>query len=224
MADFLDSLGVLNPALVAFVKRQEGYAPRASWDFKQASYGYGTRAPSVGASIDRDTAERELLRELRGAADVVDRFRPDLPNGVRDALIDLTYNAGSKWTTAGLGEAIRAGRYDTARDMLLQYNKAGGSVLPGLARRRAEAASWMGGEGPAMSVADAGTNAPRTRPGAQMTLFPTGFGQDEVDTSSIMPFRMAQSGDGDVPMVDFSVLGNLPDVYRKAQLRRALAT
>lgn len=223
MADFLDSLGGLNPALVAFVKRQEGYAPRASWDFKQASYGYGTRAPSVGASIDRDTAERELLRELRGAADVVDRFRPDLPNGVRDALIDLTYNAGSKWTTAGLGEAVRAGRYDTARDMLLQYNKAGGSVLPGLARRRAEAASWMGGNGPAMSVADAGTNAPRSGSGLALTPFITGA--EAADEGVAIPaFRVAQSGNGGVPMVDFSALGSLPAVYRQAQLRRALAT
>ena len=68
---------------------------------------------------------------------------PDAPPGVKDALTSLTYNAGSGWQQAGLGRLIREGRYDEARERFAQYNKAGGSTLPGLvSRRNAELSSF----------------------------------------------------------------------------------
>src|SRR5262245_24855198 len=84
------------------VKRFEGYTPRASWDFKQHSIGYGTRARFPNETIDRPEAERRLDEELSKASTFVDGVNPNLPGGVRDALTSLTYNAGGGWASAGL--------------------------------------------------------------------------------------------------------------------------
>jgi lysozyme len=46
--------------------------------------------------------------------------------------------------TSGLGSAVRAGDWDAARQLFLQYNRAGGQYNPGLANRRAAEAAWFG--------------------------------------------------------------------------------
>lgn len=131
------------------VKRFEGYTPKSTWDYKQNSVGYGTKARYPGEVIDRPEADRRLNTELDSARGQVTAFAPNLDPGTQAALTSLTYNAGAKWMTSGLGAAIRAGDMDTARRLFTQYNKAGGEVLPGLVKRRAEEATWMGGDVPA---------------------------------------------------------------------------
>lgn len=126
------------------VKRFEGYAPKSSWDYKQNSVGYGTRARYPGEVIDRPEADRRLNTELENARGQVTAFAPNVDPGTAAALTSLTYNAGTKWMTSGLGAAIRAGDMDTARRLFREYNKAGGEVQPGLVKRRAEESSWMG--------------------------------------------------------------------------------
>lgn len=126
------------------IKKFEGYYDKPYWDHKQWSVGYGSRASGPNDVVDQAEAERRLARELAPAEAIVDRYAPGLPPGVRDSLVSLTYNAGDAWTRAGLGQAIKAGDMDRARELFLQYTKASGQELPGLVKRRQEEVSWWG--------------------------------------------------------------------------------
>jgi len=125
------------------IKQFEGFAPRAQWDYAQNSNGYGTKARYPGEVIDRAEAERRFQAEIANARSSVERFAPNAPEGVKQALTSLTYNSGTKWTNGGLGQAVQSGDYDAARQRFLQYDKAGGDVLPGLHNRRVAEASWF---------------------------------------------------------------------------------
>ena len=132
----------LSDRLVNAVKGFEGFTPQAKWDNRQYSIGYGTRSVA-GEVITRDVADARLREELQSAQAAVDKFARDIPAGIRDALTSLTYNTGQRWMSSGLGDAIRAGDYETAKQRFLQYNRAGGKVLPGLVERRQMEASWF---------------------------------------------------------------------------------
>jgi len=128
---------VLDQAFVDFVKRQEGYAPKAKWDYKQYTNGYGTRALSADETISEAEAERRLTDELGKALIAVKAFIPaNTPVGVEQALTDASFNLGTAWMKAGLGTAVKAGDWAAAKEHLLQYNHAGGQVLDGLTKRR----------------------------------------------------------------------------------------
>lgn len=128
------------------VKKLEGYSEKPYADFKQTSSGYGTKAQPGDENIPPDQRQavytQRLRNELSSAYQIVDNFAPGLPKGARDALTDLTYNAGATWTQAGLGQAIRAGDMEKAKTLLPQYNQAGGEVNQGLVARRAEELKW----------------------------------------------------------------------------------
>src|SRR5437870_745693 len=63
----------LAPAVVTAVKQFEGCSPRAFWDYRQYSIGYGTRALSPRETIDCETeAEQRLIIELGRAQMQVD--------------------------------------------------------------------------------------------------------------------------------------------------------
>ena len=130
------------------VQESEGFQPKASWDYKQYTNGYGTRARSPGEVIDEPEAQRRFADEFSQAANVVDRVNPNLDPGSRSALASLTLNAGAGWTNAGLGQAVRNGDMDTARKLFTQYVNAGGQPLPGLINRRQQEASWFGHDDP----------------------------------------------------------------------------
>ena len=131
-----------------FMRRHEGFTPRAQWDYAQHSNGYGTRARYPGEEISREEAERRFQTEKAQARAIVEQFAPQLDEGSKAALTDLTYNAGDKWTRSGLGEAVRSGDLDRAKSLYLQYTKAGGETLPGLVRRRQEGAALFGSQMP----------------------------------------------------------------------------
>lgn len=132
------------PAVQGF----EGFAPRAGWDYKQYTNGYGTKALYPGEVIDRDTAAQRFNTEWGNAASSVNTFAPNAPDGVKAALSSLTFNAGPKWMNSGLGTAIRNGDWETAKNIFLQYNRAGGEVNPGLVSRRQQEAQWFDSSSP----------------------------------------------------------------------------
>jgi GH24 family phage-related lysozyme (muramidase) len=137
----------LAPALVTAVKQFEGCSPRAFWDYRQYSIGYGTRALSPDEMIDCETeAEQRLIVELGQAQMQVDAFGAPLTAAQRAALTSLTFNAGASWMQSGLGEAVRAGNWIRARAIFLDYVHAKGEVLDGLVRRRRAEAAWFEGE------------------------------------------------------------------------------
>lgn len=126
------------------IRNFEGFTPKAQWDYAQNSNGYGTRAQFPGEVIDRVEAERRFKAEIAEARSVVEKTAPHVDEGTKAALTSLTYNAGSAWVGSGLGEAVKRGDLDAAREIFQKYNKAGGEVLPGLVSRRSQEALWIG--------------------------------------------------------------------------------
>lgn len=133
----------LDAALIAFVKEQEGFVSCAQWDFHQWTNGYGTRAHDHRECISQAEAERRLIIELSAAQASVVAFCSGLPQGVLNALTDLTYNAGAMWMHMGLGDEVKAGDWVQAKAHLLMYEKAGGKNRPDLEKRRKAEASWF---------------------------------------------------------------------------------
>lgn len=122
--------------LTDFVKHFEGYNSKAYDDFKQMSIGYGTRARKGETSISKEEADRRLDAELGKARSHVETFNEKYgynfsPNQL-DALTSFSYNVGS------LNQLTENGKRDknTIARKILEYNKAGGKVLKGLANRR----------------------------------------------------------------------------------------
>lgn len=146
------------------IRNFEGYTPQAQWDYAQFSNGYGTKALYAGEKIDRAEAERRFHAEVASARSIVDKAAPHVDEGTKAALTSLTYNAGTSWIDSGLGDAVRRGDLDSAREIFQKYNKAGGEVLPGLQMRRSQEALWIGNPGavtgePAAAVAETASAA-----------------------------------------------------------------
>lgn len=140
--------GPMPAPYIEAVKRLEGYTPRAQWDYKQYSSGYGTRA-APGETIDRQTADSRLQDELWQAAKAIDQRFPGLPQNVKSALTSFTFNLGPGWMQgSNLARAVEAGDFNAAQNIMQQYVRAGGKVEPGLVSRRQEEAGWIGGREP----------------------------------------------------------------------------
>lgn len=146
----------LDPEYIDAIRKTEGYSPTAFWDYKQSTSGYGTKAQPGDESIPADQRqavfEQRYQEEIAKAAAHVDSVNPNLPPGVKAALTSLTFNAGPGWSQSGLGELVRAGDLEGAKDRFLQYNKAGGEVNPGLVARRQREAAWFGGQSPPIAA------------------------------------------------------------------------
>lgn len=103
--------------------------------------GYG-HTKGVGPNTKpwtREKARRELERELnRDYARHVAALKLPLNQQQFDALTSFVYNLGPGAIAAntGIGRALRLHRWQTAADEMLEWDKAGGRVLPGLTRRR----------------------------------------------------------------------------------------
>ena len=133
----------IDQGLVNFIKKEEGFRAQAYWDYKQYSIGYGTKATSATEVIDQAEGERRLRLEIANADNLVKSVYPNLPKGIHQALIDLTYNAGSGWEKQSLGAAVKAEKWDTVKADILQYNHAGGAVNAGLTARREAEVTWF---------------------------------------------------------------------------------
>lgn len=189
------------------IKGFEGFAPQASWDYKQHSNGYGTKAEYPGEKIDKDTAEQRFQGAIAQAAAHVDAIAPNAPPGARAALVSLTYNAGPGWTTSGLGELVKAGDWQGAAERFQQYNKAGGRVNPGLVKRRGQEAAWF--NGPPSNVAPQVASAPMTpaaSPQGQMPPFMPQQTAAPLPAGAFTPFAPQQQSQGGSP----SLFGQMP--------------
>lgn len=134
---------LIDDKFIAFVKKTEGFSAKAYGDFHQYSIGYGTKAKSPTEVITEPEAYKRLIEELNSAAEIVERFAPNAPRGVKQACTDLTYNAGSGWTMQHLGSSIHNGDYAEAKNLIAAYNHAGGKVNEGLTTRRTAEISWF---------------------------------------------------------------------------------
>ena len=126
------------------VKTFEGFASKSSWDYAQHTNGFGTRALYPGEQISVEEANRRFLAEIQEARKFVETHAQGWDEGTKAALTSLTFNAGTRWASSGLGEAVRNLDIDSVRSRFLEYTKAGGEVLPGLVKRRLAEVTWIG--------------------------------------------------------------------------------
>lgn len=96
--------------------------------------GYGHYGPDVspGTTITQDQAEILLGADLRKYEQAVDKIPIQLNQNQYDALVSFAYNCG----IGNLNKLVSGRDLQQIADALLLYNKSGGHVLEGLARRR----------------------------------------------------------------------------------------
>jgi len=135
---------LLNDYYLNAIRGFEGRTNRATWDYKQYSNGYGTKAQFAGEKISEAEACRRFEAEISEARSAVAKFAPGLEEGSAAALTSLTFNAGTAWMSSGLGAAIKAGDLELAKAIFVQYTNAGGPCLPGLVARRSAEVEWFG--------------------------------------------------------------------------------
>lgn len=142
-----------------FIKGEEKFSPVSFWDFKQYTWGWGTKAPGKNATITRADADRELDAHLAMLSQDVNRYVTNkgvyLTQNQFDALTSLIFNLGSGAiftanynngypSGSTLYNKILAGDFKAAGERFGDFVKAGGNVLPGLVARRArEADLWF---------------------------------------------------------------------------------
>jgi lysozyme len=181
----------------------EGFTPKATWDYKQWSNGYGTRARFPGEVISQAEAKQRYQQELEAANRHVKSLGVQLDPGKEAALTDLTYNSGTKWMGSGLGQAVKAGDWNTAKQRFLQYNKAGGRTLPGLVKRRMVGASWLGGEPPQTSSPQSSptpTNEAPTMPNQTGVPVPASYSPETISQQRRMAMQLMQQGQDSSPV------------------------
>ena len=104
--------------------------------------GYGSTGSHVmpGKSITRAQADALLLKDVaRFEAGVSELITKPLTQAQFDALVSFHYNTGAI-ARATLTRLHRAGDHARALAEFARWNRAGGRVLKGLVRRRAEEA------------------------------------------------------------------------------------
>lgn len=116
--------------------------------------GWGTTAADVpnlaeGEIWTREKCDEVFISSLTKYEAIVDRVARDRVTPLRqhqfDALASLVYNCGAGALAGSVGKAVRESRDADVPDLLARWNKAGGKVLAGLARRRkAEGELWSG--------------------------------------------------------------------------------
>lgn len=124
--------------LIATVKDLEKFHPKAYWDYKQYSIGYGTKASGPNEVITEAEAAARLEQEINKSALFVSNFgntnKYKWGQNQVDALSSFVYNGGPGFLTQVTAVGKRS-NFEILKAIPL-YNQAGGKVLPGLEKRR----------------------------------------------------------------------------------------
>ncbi len=185
------------------IKSFEGFAPKAQWDYAQHSNGYGTKALYPGEAITPEEAEKRFAAEIATARGIVEKHAAGWDEGTKAALTSLTFNAGTRWISSGLGEAVRNQDVEGVKERFLQYTKAGGEVLPGLVRRRLAELDWIGSGAAPSGGPPAPTAATLAKAQQTSPVQPATFAASPVDVPQTEPahriLTALRDGDGAVP-------------------------
>jgi lysozyme len=123
------------------VKNQKTF--KAYWDVDHWAIGFGSKASGENETITLQQARDRLSRDTSKFRDIVvsaaKQYGYDWDSNQITALTSFTYNLGA----GNLNKLLDGGSRgdEEISNMILEYNKASGKVLPGLVKRRkAEAA------------------------------------------------------------------------------------
>lgn len=156
-----DGLWHISDDLKKMLKDLEGYHLTCYDDYKQFSVGYGSKCPGSEEShlngqthtITDAEAEQLLHNELSGVEATINKFIKDnniqhITQNKYDALVSITYNIGSKWTTetnGNLRNAVLSGDNGSIfAYSLILWSKAGGEYML-MNRRMREALMYIRG-------------------------------------------------------------------------------
>lgn len=111
--------------------------------------GYGhTKGVKRGQVITEAQAEEFLREDVTCAVAAVIGLSRDLTQGEFDGLVSFTFNCGPK----NLHKLCDGRTMDQIKEKILLYNKAGGTVLTGLMRRRRAELQLMTGAAPDIAL------------------------------------------------------------------------
>lgn len=131
-----------------YIKKTEKFAPKAFWDYKQYSIGYGTKANSKDEVIDEKEASLRFEKHLKELYSKViafgEKYKYNFTQNEADALTSFVYNGGIGWLSQVTDNGKR-NKEEIQKAMLLYVN-ADGKPLPGLIKRRQEEFNIFRGE------------------------------------------------------------------------------
>lgn len=134
----------MTDAGIALIKRAEGLRLDSYRDAVGiATVGYGHTGPDVRIpmTITPGEAERLLIEDLARFQTGVETCCGSCPttDNQFSAMVSLAYNIGlGNFATSTVLKRHKLGNYAGAANAFLLWNKAGGKVLPGLTKRRAD--------------------------------------------------------------------------------------
>lgn len=151
---------VMSEAGLDMIRGFEGFSKYPYWDVSQWTVGYGTSCPSdkldeYKANGITEEAADELLRTRMASYEKAVKFFAEkhgrtFTQTQFDALVSFTYNLGSGWVHKNNNFTRVMSNPDAAAEEVIfwfgAHCNAGGSILPGLVRRRlAEANLFLNG-------------------------------------------------------------------------------
>ncbi len=106
----------------------------STWDIN------GDPITSTFGDITKKEGEALLRREMRHVEGAIERLIPnEITDNMHGALCSFAYNLGTgALQRSTLRQCVLRGAYEDAADQFLRWVRAGGRVLRGLQRRRAE--------------------------------------------------------------------------------------
>lgn len=124
-------------SLAEFVKILESFSPRAFWDHKQYTYGYGNKAPTATATITKaDAAELLTVRLAKDSASITKALKVPVSNNVIFALTSFGFNAGLGTALAMVADLNNGKTLQQIADRMKLYKYASGVLNQGLINRR----------------------------------------------------------------------------------------
>lgn len=136
---------------VQFIKDHEGFVEYPMWDYGQYSIGYGSRCnpedyPNGITEEEADYLLRVMLADFEKVVDkLLEKSTVEHTQTQYDAIISFTYNLGQQWMNEKytIYQYFLYGGYDELGfvNTIGSWCRAGGSVMPGLARRRMDEAN-----------------------------------------------------------------------------------
>ena len=132
---------------IDLIKGFEGcklYAYRDSVGVLTIGYGH-TKNVKAGMAITQAQAEQFLKDDLRPVEQLLNNMHVNFTQNQFDALCSWIFNLGAgNFNTSTMKKRIVAGANDTAiTDEMIRWTRAGGKVLGGLVRRRADEANMF---------------------------------------------------------------------------------
>lgn len=125
------------------IKQFEGFAPKSFWDYKQYTWGYGTKTTALGLTITKEQAEIELVKELAPLIKQLQATGVKLTDNQSIAFISFGYNLGASIMLNLVGRLKNGEPMESVKTSFLKYINAGGKPLKGLIERRKREASYL---------------------------------------------------------------------------------